>query len=62
MTPEQIAVAKSSDLAAIRAMVPVEVEEDAVDKKGGSSILSLNIQHNTFTEEGYAVIEYLIEQ
>ena len=62
MTPEQIAVAKSSDLAAIKAMVPAEVEEDAVDKKGGSSILSLNIQHNTFSDEGYAVIKYLIEQ
>ena len=62
MTPEQIAVAKSSDLAAIKAMVPAEVEEDAVDEKGGSSILSLNIQYHKCTDEGHAVIEYLIEQ
>ena len=62
MTPEQIAVAKSSDLAAIKAMVPAEVEEDSVDEKGGSSILSLNIQYHKCTDEGHAVIEYLIEQ
>ena len=62
MTPEQAAIAKSSDLAAIKAMVPAEVDPNAVTARTVNSLLSLNIQYHACSDDGHAAIQYLIDQ
>ena len=65
MTPEQVAIIKTSNLAAIKALVPGEVDPASVSAEDGDmrgSLLSLNIQYHKCTEEGHQVIQYLIDQ
>ena len=62
MTPEQVAVVKSSDLAAIKAMVPAEVDPNSVAGRSASPLLSLNIQYHACSDDGHAAIQYLIDQ
>ena len=62
MTPEQAAIAKSSDLAAIKAMVPAEVDPNSVAGRSASPLLSLNIQYHACSDDGHAAIQYLIDQ
>ena len=63
MTPEQIAIIKSSDLAAIKAMVPAEVDPNSViAEERESPLLSLNIQYHACSDDGHAAIQYLIDQ
>ena len=63
LTPEQFAVARSSNLSAIKAMVPAEVDPNAIAAEERlQPLLSVNIQYHENTDEGYAVIQYLIDQ
>ena len=62
LTPEQVAVVKSSDLAAIKAMIPAEVDPDSIAEERDSPILSLNIQYHACSDDGHAAIQYLIDQ
>ena len=63
MTPEQVAIVKSSDLAAIKAMIPAEVDPDSViAEERDSPLLSLNIQYHACSDDGHAAIQYIIDQ
>ena len=64
MTPEQVKVASSSNLAALKAMVPNEVATDAIGmgEWGEQPLLSFAIIYHKCTDEGHAAVQYLIDQ